>query len=149
MIFGRFGDTSGRPYIEGRFVLPSQSLFTNISFLMDTGADQTVIMPADAAKMGVDFDQITDRGRSAGVGGMVEDLMAPANLVFLGSSGKLYVYETPVRFMYPNPEIADLPSLLGRDIIDCWRTVYSPEDNMLQSEVIKASQVIDQAQLTP
>ena len=40
MLEGRFGDTTGRPYVDGRlFVLGRQELNSNISFLVDTGAD--------------------------------------------------------------------------------------------------------------
>ena len=44
---GSFGAITGRPYIRGRLVLPRLSLSDNISFCVDTGADQTVLMPGD------------------------------------------------------------------------------------------------------
>ena len=40
MLEGRFGGNTGRPYVDGRlFVLGRQELSSDISFLVDTGAD--------------------------------------------------------------------------------------------------------------
>lgn len=39
MLRGRFGDTSGRPYLEGRLFLPRLKLQGDISFIVDTGAE--------------------------------------------------------------------------------------------------------------
>ena len=39
MLKGRFGDTSGRPYIEGHILLPRLKKRGNVSFVFDTGAD--------------------------------------------------------------------------------------------------------------
>ena len=44
MIQGRFGNTTGRPYVNGRLLLPRLRLSTNLS---DTGADVSVLMPVD------------------------------------------------------------------------------------------------------
>jgi hypothetical protein len=46
-IAGRFGDTTGRPYLEGRLVLPRLGKRGDFSFLVDTGADYTYLMPGD------------------------------------------------------------------------------------------------------
>lgn len=43
MLRGRFGDTTGAPYIEGRLILTRLNLTADISFLVDTGADYTVL----------------------------------------------------------------------------------------------------------
>jgi hypothetical protein len=40
MIEGRFGDTSGRPYIEGRLSLPRLGVVGDISFIFDTARIQ-------------------------------------------------------------------------------------------------------------
>ncbi|MXZ46889.1 MAG: hypothetical protein F4Z08_07880 [Chloroflexi bacterium] len=45
MIEGRFGDTSGRPYVEGRVYFARFDLEGDISFLVDTGADASLLNP--------------------------------------------------------------------------------------------------------
>ena len=49
MLQGRFGDTSGRPYMSARVIVPRLNVTGNVSFIFDTGADFTMLMPADAA----------------------------------------------------------------------------------------------------
>ena len=41
------------------------------------------------------------------------------------------------------PDTLDLPSLLGRDILDRWRMVYDPEMGLLEFEVRSADLTID------
>ena len=43
MLRGRFGDTSMRPYLEGRIFLPTIGIDGEASFLVDTGADKTTL----------------------------------------------------------------------------------------------------------
>jgi hypothetical protein len=121
-------------------IIPSQKLSTNISFLMDTGADVTNLMPMDAGKMGLDYTKLTDTDESVGVGGLSVDYTEPAVLVFLdaGKRNKLRVYFITVHISSPSPDIMDLPSLLGRDVIDNWRIDYNPMKPALKAIVRKA-----------
>lgn len=57
MLRGRFGDTSGRPYIEGHVFLPRLEKRGNVSFLFDTGAD-TSLMPVDGLRVGIDYAEL-------------------------------------------------------------------------------------------
>ncbi|MDE2695872.1 MAG: hypothetical protein OXH97_05075 [Chloroflexota bacterium] len=68
MIDGRFGDTSGRPYVEGRVYFPRFDLEGDISFLVDTGADASLLNPGDVARIGVDVDLLEGRAESFGLG---------------------------------------------------------------------------------
>ena len=71
MITGRFGDTSGRPFIEARLYLPRLNLSGDVSFLLDTGADASILMPADARRLGVPFNQLEGDNECGGLGGTV------------------------------------------------------------------------------
>ena len=71
MLFGRFGKTSGRPYISAWVSIPRLGLAGNVSFIFDTGADSSVLMPADAATLGVDYKQLSNTIESFGIGGSV------------------------------------------------------------------------------
>lgn len=69
MLEGRFGNTSGAPYLEARISFPRLNLRGLVSFLVDTGADGTVLMPTDSRKLGIDFASLRDPTTPEGLGG--------------------------------------------------------------------------------
>lgn len=131
MLLGRFGDTTGCPYIEGRLILPRLNIRGDISFLADTGADQTLIHPLDGLRIGMDYSALSDTSESVGVGGIVDNFVEPALIVFNEPGRMLYVYTIVVAIAPPSPDIMDLPSLLGRDILKQWRMVVEPHRDVL------------------
>lgn len=139
MLRGRFGDTTGRPYIEGRLLLPRLGLSADVSFLVDTGADATVLMPADVGQMGLDVGQLTNRSESVGVGGRSRQFVEPAAVMFLEDGRQLHAYFIDLRIA-EGAELLRLPSLLGRDVLDRWRMVYDPQRAELTFRVRSADQ---------
>jgi len=124
VITGRFGNTSGRPYVEGRFLLPDQAIAGNISFLVDTGADLTTIMPSDGQRLGIDYTKFTNVFSTTGIDGDAPSYRAPVVLAFLEQNRKkLCFYSVRVALFDPEIQPAPLPSLLGRDILNHWRMV--------------------------
>ena len=79
MIQGRFGNTTGRPYVNGRLLLPRLRLSTNLS---DTGADVSVLMPVDGIKMGIDYQALINPKVVGGVGGNASCFQESAVLAF-------------------------------------------------------------------
>jgi Aspartyl protease len=69
MLEGRFGNTTTAPYLEGHIFFPRLGLRGLVSFLVDTGADGTVLMPADSKKLNVNFRSLRNPNSSQGVGG--------------------------------------------------------------------------------
>jgi hypothetical protein len=67
MLEGRLGNTSGAPYIEARLSFPRLKLIGLVSFPVDTGADGTVLMPADSKKLGIDFKSLKNPTTSQGI----------------------------------------------------------------------------------
>jgi hypothetical protein len=124
MIRGRFGNTTGRPYIEGRLVLLKFNLIANISFLADTGANSTSIMQMDGMRMPIPYDQLKNPNQSYGVGGIDTEYSEDALIAFLDKSGTLYVYNVEVGILEKSPDIMTCPSLLGRDIMQRWSFLY-------------------------
>src|SRR5262245_10289854 len=55
MLNGWFEGASDAPFLEGRVSFPRPRIRSRISFLADTGADGTVIMPSDSQSLGIDF----------------------------------------------------------------------------------------------
>ena len=141
MITGRFGDTTGRPFLEGRLFFPRLHISGDISLLLDTGADASVIMPADAKRLSIPFDQLNGDNACCGLGGIVHCFTERAVLVFSDPKVALYAYELEIDIMQDDAQMADVPSLVGRDIIDQWRMIYDPQHRKLQITVRSADMV--------
>jgi len=138
MLRGRFDDTSGRPYIEGRLILPNLNICGDISFLVDTGSDVTRLHPIDGIRLHIDYDQLSGDAESVGTSGVSHDFIEPAVVVFSEPKRFLYVYNITLRIAPYDIEILDLPSLLGRNILDRWRMTYNPPKKSLLFKVVSA-----------
>ncbi len=143
---GRFGDTSGAPYVEGRLIIPRLLIETNISFLVDTGADLTVLHPQDSVKMKLPFSELTTNGTSdlLGVGANQQSyLVEPAIILFTEPEKRVFGYGVDILICPFDQraknakELLQLPSLLGRDILDNWDISYSKSMNKLEFSIVK------------
>jgi len=119
MLHGRFGNSTGRPYIEGRLSIPRFGVIGNISLLLDTGADKSVLMPVDAERFGIDYRQLLNPIDMHGIGS-IRGFVEPAILAFADPGCEIFVYEIDLHIAAPNPSITKTPSLLGRDILNDW-----------------------------
>lgn len=139
---GRFGDTSGRPYLEGRLHIPRLRLVTDISFLVDTGADSTTLLPDDAKKMGLDFSALTINSHpSKGVGGFSEGYVEQALLVFNDPGRSICWYNLDLDILKPDEHLREMPSLLGRDVLNRMKMCYSPPTNSLSFQATGADRI--------
>ena len=139
MLVGRFGDTTGSPYLEGHLLIPRLGLRSNISFLLDTGADTTTLMPADARTMGVDYPRLTpSKLPSIGIGGSAKTYTEHALVLFTGSTGTHYAYRVKLVIVEPDQSIMKIPSLLGRDVLSQCRINCSYLESRLTLEVLQA-----------
>ncbi len=138
MLRGRFGDTSGRPYIEGRLILPNLNIRGDISFLVDTGSDVSRLHPNDGIRLNIDYGQLGGDAESVGTSGVSHDFIESAVVVFSEPKRFLYAYNITLRIAPIDPEIMDLPSILGRDILDQWQMTYNPQKRRLVFRVILA-----------
>jgi hypothetical protein len=135
---GRFGDTSGRPFLEGRLVLPRLNITTDVSFLVDAGADQCVLMPADGIRSGVDYVQLNSDQEIGGVGGTAHMFVEPGLVVFQEPGEGIHAYQVPILVAPPAPDLEKTPSLLGRAVLDRWCMVYDPASATLTFDVHSA-----------
>jgi predicted aspartyl protease len=124
MLIGRFGNTTGAPYLEASVTLPRIGVRGLVSFLVDTGADITMLMPSDARKLAVDYKNLRNPTVSQGVGGTARGFTEIAIVSF--SDGRfLYSYELKAEIAKPTPHNLGFPSLLGRDVLKRWRSVIN------------------------
>ncbi len=94
-------------------------------FLVDTGADRSLIVPGDYESHRYVFDDF----RSAqdvdlrGFGGSLHAKLVLAKLILVDESGKHTQLGLEIEVAGPAPEIRGLPSVMGRDVIDNFRLI--------------------------
>ena len=104
-----------------------------VAFLIDTGADATVLHPRDAHRIlgdglaTIDFAADSRRAPGLGVGGDADRVVRNATLTLRSVDGDPYSLDMPILIARPTPaEPGDhgnwrLPSLLGRDFLRHFR----------------------------
>ena len=130
MLHGRFGNTSGAPYIEARIAIPRLNLRGLISFLADTGADGTVLMPADSKKLAINFKSLQNPSTSEGIGGIAKGFNERVLLSF-SDSQFVYSYLLKIEISAKTPYNHRFSSLLGRDILNQWRCIIDASKNKI------------------
>ena len=107
-----------RAYLRGFVDIPAIGVVgMGVDFLIDTGADRTIIGSSDASRMVDEFDvdltNLQDGPRGRGVGGTVATKTAEVALKFddFSENMRMEILEPP-----PDARFA-IPSLLGRDVL--------------------------------
>ena len=144
MIVGRFGDTTGRPYVEAIVWFVRLKIRMNVSFLVDTGADISIINPIDGVQAKLPYNKLTNVDDVSGIGGARKIFLEPAVIVFADHPATLHRYKLDIGILELDDSNGeqyagdDIRSLLGRDIIDNWRMNYDPCDGTLEFDVVRA-----------
>ena len=135
MISGEFGRT-GRPYVRGHLGLPRLGISGRLIFLVDTGSDSTIIHPPVIQDLGIPVDLLNNRAGTHGVGGTAAMFFEPAIVRFVDADrSTVYEYRLNIGIAEPNDSNRNFPSLLGRNILDCWYLESDPTYNILQFTV--------------
>ena len=117
MIAGYF-ENDGLPYVECRLSLPRLGCLGRIPFLIDSGADTTILHPDAASELGCPFDALVNPDEFTGVGGALLYYTERAVLTFDNEDGGVQRFETDIAVAKPHPVTNGLDSLLGRDILN-------------------------------
>lgn len=141
MLSGRFGAGTSRPYVESAIWFPRIDVRGKISFLLDTGADQSIVYVNDIKRLRISYDMFCDEMDVAGVGGAMSCFRETAILYFADSESAIRCYRTDVLIPKCDHKIG-IPSLLGRDVLGNWKILYCQEENRLEIEVLKADKTI-------
>lgn len=117
-------------------LLPRLGLSTNLSFLVDTGADCSTLMPADGIKMGIDYAALQNPKIVGGIGGNAACYQESAVFIFDEPNRKLIrAYSVDLMIPQPQRDLMHMPSLLGRDVLDRWHMSYEPSRGRLRFTV--------------
>lgn len=128
MISGRF--IMSRPTISGLLLFPRISRLDKeplvaVSFVVDTGADATLVLPADYEAVGMLYRDFRSYPLSypSGYGGSMEARNVPTALFLRHDDGRYDRISLEAEIAKPDPRNEDLPSVLGRDALDLFRLV--------------------------
>ena len=137
MIQGYF-DPAGRPHVEAYIIIPGlQPIPDPIALLLDTGADSTFIQPAGARMLGISTRDLVPTDTIRGIGGSISYATVPAFITFQEKTWpwpkpRLVYFQTELAIAMASQANRNLPSLLGRDIIDRCRILYDKTERKLQ-----------------
>ena len=100
MLKGRFEDATGAPIVEGHVAFPRLDRRGGVFFLVDTGADGTVIMPGDCDKLEIDTGTLVNPTTSRGIGGTSGGFIERVVLSFSDEQYR-YVYVLKIEISAP------------------------------------------------
>ena len=136
---GPVPEVPARPYVEAALALQGSIDIVRIQFLIDTGADDTILHPRDVRRLDTllqpdppllasTFDDHPGRRSIGGVGGRVYIIPASVRLFFRieGSRDRLR-HDCRVWVAEPTATNRRLPSLLGRDLLQLFRLTVDYE----------------------
>ena len=136
MISGEI-DQYGRPYVEAFVHFRRLGVGQTIGFFVDTGASSTSIHPQDGEEAGLPYDRLQQPRSISGVGGQATYYREPAIMYFIDDS-HFHIYRLDVAIAEPTSANANLPSLLGRDVLVNWKMTYAPLRQTLEFEVLRS-----------
>ena len=135
MITGEF-DEDGSLTVEGELIIPRLGISERVVFLVDTGANMTVVHPQDICEASIPLRLPENMFSLWGIGGSADFYSETASLFFTDDDGiTTYPYRLDIGIAAPDANNRDFPSLLGRDILDCWYLECDPTNDILQFTV--------------
>ena len=113
-----------------------------VTFLVDTGAASSVLMAGDVIDLGIDWNALPINPHTyIGAGGIARSRVVSAFMIFEEIGVGTYVYWIPELSVFePDEEFqrAQVPSLLGRDILNRWEMLYNPNEDRLEFRIKSA-----------
>ena len=105
-------------------------------FDLDTGTGDTLISPADALRLGVDYARLRRPESRITVGGTQPIHFEEAQLIFLQDDDSPLAYDFRVGIMPNDPSLWAVTSLLGLDVINRWdELIYSFPRKLAEARV--------------
>ena len=122
----------GSPWLLAYVVVPSLESQGEVWFLVDTGADGTCLHPFDAGRLRLPLHSLEYTNSSGGIGGDALYAEHTAAVLFHDTRAGWVPYRVNLQIAQPTDHNGAIPSLLGRDILGQWATVYDPRRGNLR-----------------
>ncbi len=138
MLYGSFGTADGSLRLQGTLILPQLGFQHLTTFVIDTGATNSCIHPHVLRDFGVDTHGVLSLPSYdiSGVGGSITVYETQGFLAFQDGD-TVHLYETPIAVFDPK-DPPDVPSIIGRDILERWRMVYARAQGTLEFEILES-----------
>ena len=129
-----------QPMVTGTVRLHRLQIETEVHFLIDTGAAESMIHPGDADFLGIDYSNLKCPRLVSGIGGDATAFQEHAHLLFRdAATSEWYDYRILLLITEPSSHNTDYPSLLGRNILRQWTTLYDPTNDVVAFQVVSAT----------
>ena len=130
------------PFIYAEIESRTHSLKGTIAFMIDTGSSVTTIVDRDRERLGINWNNLETTNRPlAGIGGTVDTrIIKHATLAFKTESEKIVQEKLSIHVARHDlagldrrgiERVLQLPSLLGRDMIERYRLVYDKSRRLI------------------
>ena len=142
---GEFRGAFVRPYVQAIAIVSLRGIgiAVRLSLLIDTGSDRTMVGSRDFERFAIRALQLRSPQQMRGVGGFAEAYVSQ-HPDLRGHGTKLSVRLSPGHSYRTLDEFGrDLPSLLGRDILNRWHMNYRPTENFLRFDVVDADETFE------
>ena len=107
--------------------------------MVDTGADQTVLMPTDILRLGIKYSSLLPAHTLSGIGGKCKSFKESALIIFSDeSNAQLAVYDIEISIAEKKAAHLRCASLLGRDVLHRLRMSYDFRQNKIVFTVSSA-----------
>lgn len=133
------GKESGPFFIPAAIIPEQLNKVGFVNFIVDTGADESIISYADAVRIGIDFSILKERTMSYGIGGGISaHLLKNVMLLFETDDPKNPVYPIKLDRIEVLPEQSGLylPSILGIDVLSKFSLHFDNKSKLMYLESI-------------
>jgi hypothetical protein len=123
------------PLLDAFLYLPLLDAHISLQFLVDTGADMTVIHPRDSLRLvsRSDWPRVRELPSESltGAGQGIPYYFAPVVLIFSHVDGGIEQLTLPVGIAEPEDRLASHESLLGRDVLARFTMTFSQPERLV------------------
>ena len=127
----RQGGLTPAPFVNAQVELPALHISTEVEFLADTGAEATTLLHDTLSRLSVSPQRVRSLPRTASVTGIGGDVPCYTTRAIVSlrddSLSAPHAFDINID-LAPSLKTADLPSLLGRDILNQLRCVFDHTD---------------------
>jgi len=128
---------NGRPYVAASVSVPRLGRRRLVTFLVDTGADVTVIHAQDQAALGIDAARdlsVRSSIQLGGIGGTSTPFVENCEFRFIHEDGVRQTLSVPAYFPVLTVVNEPYESLLGRDVLENFRLTFEQRAGLLVLE---------------